>query len=91
MLPICGGDIGVMTSVLDRVIELAREAQDDVPERFHARTKSILITKPMLTCSPKPDPQVMRVYGPFWVKEILDESIDAQEAAFGRADRDAVA
>lgn len=38
-----------------------------------------------LTCSPKPEPSVMRVNGPQWVKETLD-AFDRQEAAYARAD-----
>ncbi len=36
-----------------------------------------------LTCSPKTDPEVMRVYRPVRVKEILDEFHDTQEASYG--------
>ena len=43
-----------------------------------------------VTCSPFPDPAVMRVFEPEMGKEILDE-FSSQEAAFARADHRASA
>ena len=35
----------------------------------------------LVTCSPKPDPDGMRVYWPLWGKEILDEGQEAPSGA----------
>jgi hypothetical protein len=50
-----------------------------------AREPDIVGRWALLTCSPFPDPGVMRVFEPLKGKEILDEFDDTEEASFAGA------